>query len=79
MPVPDVYSMEPLELAETIRAACVRAAAAAYEDAGIQGLCEEGRWEAALGAVRALDLRPLLPTPLAQATPAREEAHDAEA
>lgn len=25
----------------------------AYEDAGLQGLCGEGRWEAAVGAVRA--------------------------
>lgn len=27
----------------------------AYEDAGLQGLCGEGRWEAAVGAVRAVD------------------------
>ena len=71
--------MEPLELADRIRAACLRAAAEAYEDAGIQGLCEEGRWEAALGAVRSLDLRPLLDPPSARRTPSREEAHDAEA
>ena len=71
--------MEPLELAEKIRAACLRAADAAYEDAGIQGLCEEGRWEAAIGAVRSLDLRPLLDSPVARPTPSREEAHDTEA
>lgn len=48
--------MEPMEIAEAVRAACLRAAAGAYEDAGLQGLCAEGRQEAALGAIRALDL-----------------------
>ncbi len=33
---------------------------AAYEDAGVQGLCEEGRWEAAIGALQSLDLRKLV-------------------
>ena len=42
--------------AEAVRRALIRAAQAAYEDAGIQGLCEEGRWEAAVSAMRALDL-----------------------
>lgn len=37
----------------------MRAALAAYEDAGIRGLCEEGRWEAAIGALQSLDLRKL--------------------
>jgi hypothetical protein len=49
--------------AETIRAACVNAAVAAYEDAGIRGLCAEGRWEAALAAIRHLDLSSILPLP----------------
>lgn len=31
----------------------------AYEEAGIQGLCAEGRWEAAVSAVRALALEDL--------------------
>ena len=43
-----------------MRAACLEAAAAAYEDAGIRGLCVEGRWEAALGAIQHLDLEHLL-------------------
>jgi hypothetical protein len=57
-------------LAETVRAACLDAALLAYEDAGIRGLCAEGRWEAALAAIRHLDLsgarenlRPALPSP----------------
>ena len=42
-------------LAEHVRAACLEAALAAYEDAGIRGLCAEGRWEAALAAIRQLE------------------------
>ena len=49
-------SMSDLELAKEVRAACLAAARAAYEDAGLQGLCEEGRWEAAVSAIQALDL-----------------------
>lgn len=48
------------QLAERVRAACVRAALAAYEDAGSSGLCAEGRWEYAIGVLRQLDLGPLL-------------------
>ena len=41
---------------ESVRAACLEAAIQAYEDAGIRGLCADGRWEAALAAIRQLDL-----------------------
>lgn len=34
----------------------MRAAIEAYEDGGIRGLCEEGRFELAIDAIRALDL-----------------------
>lgn len=44
------------DAAERVRAACLAAAREAYEDAGLRGLCAEGRWEAALDAVAALDL-----------------------
>ena len=44
------------ELAEAVREACLRAALDAYEDAGLSGLCREGRWECAVDAVRTLDL-----------------------
>jgi hypothetical protein len=47
-------------LPEAIRSACLRAAIDAYEDAGLRGLCEEGRWECAVDAIRNLDLRSLL-------------------
>lgn len=52
--------MDARTLAEAIRAACLDAAIRTYDDAGMQGLCPEGRWEAAVGAVRQLDLRALL-------------------
>lgn len=55
-------------VAEAIRQACQDAAIVAYEDAGIQGLCAEGRWECAVQAIRGLDLAPFL------AEPANEKA-----
>jgi hypothetical protein len=48
------------KLAETIRTACLEAALRAYEDAGISGLCEEGRWECAVQAIKGLDLTTLI-------------------
>lgn len=42
---------------EATRQACIAAALAAYEDAGVLGLCAEGRWEAAISAMQSLDLR----------------------
>ena len=41
---------------EAVRASCIEAATRAWEDAGLRGLCGEGRFEAAVGAVRMLDL-----------------------
>jgi hypothetical protein len=46
-------------IAEAIRTACVSAAIQAYEDAGIRGLCDDGRWEYAIAAMRRLDLQSL--------------------
>lgn len=43
-----------------MRAACLDAAMRAYEDAGISGLCHEGRWEIAVQAIRTLDLGPVI-------------------
>jgi len=48
------------DLPKRIRDACLEAVVGAYDDAGAQGLCAEGRWEAAVGALRTLDLAPLL-------------------
>jgi len=52
--------MEPEDLAKRIRDKCLEAALQAYEDAGMQGLCAEGRWEAAIGALKTVELTPLL-------------------
>jgi hypothetical protein len=52
--------MEPEDLAKRIRDACLEAALQAYEDAGMQDLCAEGRWEAAVGALKSVELAPLL-------------------
>jgi len=49
-----------IQLAETIREACLQAALDAYEAAGISGLCADGRWEIAVQAVRHLDLLPIV-------------------
>jgi hypothetical protein len=65
-----------LALAEQIRAACLQAALDAYEQAGIAGLCGEGRWELAVQAIRTLDLAPLLDEPNAETHAAMAEADE---
>ena len=52
--------MELEDLAKRIRDAYLAAVLQAYEDAGVQGLCAEGQWEAAVDALRTVDLAPLL-------------------
>ncbi len=54
-------------LAEAVRKACLEAAARAYEEAGISGLCAEGRFDLALDAIRALDVEELLAADRAEA------------
>ena len=49
-----------IKLAEAVRTACLQAALRAYEDAGISGLCEEGRWECAVQAIKGVDLAALV-------------------
>lgn len=46
------------ELIESARARCLAAAQEAYEDAGVRGLCPEGRWECAQDAIRSVKLDP---------------------
>jgi hypothetical protein len=48
------------DLAKRIREACLEAIVQTYEDAGMQGLCADGRWEVAVGALRTLDLTSVL-------------------
>ena len=45
-----------IKIADAVRAACVKAALDAYENARMDGLCQEGAWEVAVGAMRALDV-----------------------
>ena len=51
---------EQLQMAEAVRQACIAAALRAYEDGGLSGLCQEGRWEYAVDAMRELNLRALV-------------------
>ncbi len=48
------------DFAKRVRDECLGALLQAYEDAGVQGLCAEGRWEAAVGTLRTLDLAPIV-------------------
>lgn len=43
-------------LAEAVRAACIQAAIEGYENASVSGLCGEGAFEAAVSAMRMVDL-----------------------
>ena len=54
---------DPLQLAAAVRNACVLAALDGYERAQVAGLCQEGAWEAAVDAMRMLDLKALLLDP----------------
>jgi len=49
-------------LALAIREACVQAVIDGYERAAISGLCREGAWECALGAIRTLDVDTVIQT-----------------
>ncbi len=42
--------------AQAVKAACIEAAINGHEQAGISGLCQEGRFEAAISAIRMLDV-----------------------
>lgn len=57
-------------IAQQVWSECLEVLTKAYEDAGIAGLCGEGRWEAALGA-----LRGMVPGPVSgRATPAASKS-----
>jgi len=49
-----------LKIAEAVRQACLTAALQAYEDAGMSGLCVEGRWEYVIDVLRYLELRTIV-------------------
>lgn len=58
-----------LELAESVRQACIEAAIDGYERAGMSGLCHEGAWEAAISAIRMANLAALLDAREAKSAP----------
>ena len=45
------------QIAERARLALIGEAIDAYQDASVQGLCAEGAWEAAVSAMRRLELK----------------------
>jgi len=46
-----------LKLAESVRKACLESLLRSHEEAGISGLCHEGRWEYALDVLRNLSMK----------------------
>ncbi|MCC4266108.1 hypothetical protein LL240_16860 [Oceanimonas baumannii] len=46
--------------AEALRQACLDAALNAYEEGGLLGLCQQGRFELAMDAIDRLDLIPFV-------------------
>ncbi len=48
------------QLAQIVKDKCIQVALAGYEDAAMNGLCCEGAWEAAISALRLLDLEMVL-------------------
>lgn len=58
-----------MQLADTVRTACIRAALEGYQQASISGLCHEGAFEAAVDAIRMLDLAAVVQQVPAARTP----------
>lgn len=54
-----------LAVADAVRAACLQAAIDGYEQAGFGGMCEEGRWEMVVDAIRTMDLQAIVKKALA--------------
>ncbi len=64
-----ISDSEKRRIAEAMREACVNAALQGYEEAGISGLCEEGRLECAISAIRTVDVEAVIRA--AEESPAR--------
>ncbi len=62
-----------IKVAEMAKEACIQAALRGYENASISGLCREGAWEAAISAIRMLDLAAELKPVLSADSPKFEE------
>jgi hypothetical protein len=59
-PTTNTTEAERRQLAEAIRDRCLNELLQAWEDAGISGLCGDGRWEVAVGRLRSLSAADLL-------------------
>lgn len=64
------------DAAEAVRLACLRVAQDGYEQAGMSGLCEEGRWEMVLDALDTLDVDAVLRAWVAKSDSAAPTSHD---
>ena len=64
---------DPRQLAEAVRAACIKAALDAYEEGGVLGLCAEGRWEYAISTLRQLDVAAVLKAKLPELPAAKTD------
>lgn len=53
---PNEREEQTLRLAAALRDACAEVASKAYEQAAMSGLCCEGAWECAMGALRSFDV-----------------------
>jgi hypothetical protein len=53
-------SNERYEIARQVRDECIQTALSAYENASISGLCGEGAFEAAISALRMMDVETLV-------------------
>jgi hypothetical protein len=49
-----------INIAQTVRDACIRAAKRGFRDASMSGLCSEGSMEAAISAIQLLDIEKLI-------------------
>ncbi len=47
-------------LAQIVKDLCIQAALNGYENASMSGLCHEGAWEAAISAIRNIDVELIL-------------------
>ena len=54
------FDIRDRQLAEAVRETCIAAALVGYEEAGLSGLCHEGRWECAISAMRVVDFDSVL-------------------
>lgn len=48
------------QIAEKVREACIQAAKDGFQDASMSGLCTEGAMEAAISAIRKLEIEQII-------------------